>query len=653
MRRNDKHGCGSAASGMSSTGLTRRSTLAFGVRISAGLGVATLLPSRLLAQGAGDFGPESHGMSIFGDLKYPADFKHFDYVNPNAPKGGEIALQVGSVGGNQTFQTFDTLNMFSQKGNGAAGMGLIFDQLMAGSNDESDSLYGLVAKSVRASADGLVYRFALRPEARFHDGAPLRAEDVVFTIQTLQSAKAHVSYRQVLRWVESASAIDPLLLEVRFKPGRSRELPLFVAGLPIFSKAYYATRDFEASTLESPLGSGSYRVEKLDQGRSIVFRRVADYWAKDLPVSVGQGNFEHIRYEYFRDREAAFQAFTAGAFSFREEFTSVIWSTRYVFPAVKDGRVKRDVMPDGRPSGTQGWFINARRPQFRDPRVREAIALCFDFEWTNKNLMFGLYKRTNSYFENSPLKAEGKPSPEELVLLESLRGQFPASVPAEVFGEPYSAPVSDGSGQDRAILRRAVQLLAEAGAKKGADGQMRLADGTPLSIEFLEDDNTLNKHTTGVVNNLRLIGIPAAIRVIDAAQFARRVQEFDFDLVMRRYSMSLTPGESLRQIFGSEAAKLVGARNLAGVADPAIDAIIDRIIGAKTRGELTIATRVLDRLLRAGRYWVSAWYSAEHKVAWWDMFGMPGPIPPMAGSSDGAAAALWWYDAEKARKLGK
>ncbi len=628
-------------------GLTRRGALVMGF----GAGVATVLPTGSLhAQAGADFGPESHGMSIFGDLKYPADFAHFDYVNKDAPKGGEIALQVSSTGGNQAFLTFDTLNIYSQKGNGAAGMGLIHDSLMTGSADESDSLYGLVARSVRVSADGLVYRFALRPEARFHDGSPLRAEDVVFTIEMLQSPKAHVTYRQVLRWVESVKAIDPLLVEVRFKAGRSRELPLFVAGLPIFSKAFYASRDFEAATLESPLGSAGYKVEKLDQGRSIVFRRVADYWGRDLPVARGQGNFEFIRYEYFRDREAAFQAFSAGVFSFREEFTSVIWSTRYDFPAVKDGRVRREVVPDGRPSGTQGWFINTRRPQFRDPRVREAIALAFDFEWTNKNLMFGLYKRTNSYFENSVLKATGKPGPEELALLEPFRGK----VPEEVFGEPFSAPVSDGSGQDRAILRRAVQLLAEAGAKKAADGQMRLPDGTALTVEFLEDDNSLNKHTTGFVNNLRLIGIPATIRVIDPAQFARRRQEFEFDLVMQRYTMSLTPGESLRQSFGSETAKLPGSRNLAGVADPAIDAIIEKIIGAKTREELTIATRVLDRLMRAGRYWVSAWYSAEHKLAWWDMFGFKGAaLPPMAGSAEGSVAALWWYDAEKARKIGK
>jgi microcin C transport system substrate-binding protein len=634
--------------------LTRRAMLAAGVVSGAFAGVATLLPRRALAQAAPapstpDLGPERHGMSVFGDLKYAEGFKHFDYVNPNAPKGGEIALQVSSAGGNQSFLTFDTLNMFSQRGNGAAGMGLIFDSLMAGSSDESDSLYGLVAKSVQASADGLTYRFQLRSEARFHDGTPLRAEDVVFSLEILKSAKAHTSYRLLLRQVTGAKAIDPLTVEFTFEKGRSREMPLVVAGLPIFSKAYYTGRDFDAATLESPLGSGGYKVERIDQGRSITYRRVADYWGKDLNVSIGQGNFDLVRYEYFRDREAAFQAFTAGAFSFREEFTSVIWATRYDFPAVKDGHVKRAVMPDGRPSGTQGWFINTRRAKFADPRIREAIALAFDFEWTNKNLMFGLYKRTNSYFENSPLKAEGRPSPEELAILEPLR----ASLPASVFDDPYVAPVTDGSGQDRTVLRRAVQLLTAAGAKRSGDGKMLLADGTPLTIEFLEDDGALNKHTTAFVNNLRLIGIEATIRVIDPAQFARRRQDFDFDLVMQRFTMSMTPGESLRLFFGSEAAKSAGSRNLAGVADPAVDKIIETIIAAKTREELTIATRCLDRLLRAGRYWVSAWYGAEHKIAYWDMFGMPGPLPPMAGSTEGAVAGLWWYDAEKAKRIGK
>ena len=628
---------------------TRRDILALG----AAIGVSTLLPSdSALAQpaaGDADFETERHGLSIFGDLKYGPDFKHFDYVNPKAPIGGEIALQITTAGGNQNFTTYNTLNIYSQKGDGAAGMGLIHDSLMVGASDEPDSLYGLVAKSVQRSKDGLAYRFRLRPEARFHDGSKLTADDVVFSIEMLKSAKAHATYRLLLRQVASAQALAPDLVEIKFITGRSREMPLIVAGLPIFSKAFYASRDFEASTLETPLGSGAYKLDKVDVGRSIRFRRVAEYWAKDLPVSIGQGNFETIRYEYFRDREAAFQAFTAGDFTFREEMTSVIWATRYDFPAVRDGRVVRNVFTDARPSGTQGWFINTRKPQFRDPRVREALALAFDFEWTNKNLMYGLYKRTNSYFENSNLKAEGKPSPEEMTLLAPLRGK----VPEEVFGDPHTAPVSDGSGQDRTMLRRAVQLLAEAGAKKGQDGVMRLPDGTVLSVEFLEDDNTLNKHTTGFVKNLRLIGIEANIRVIDPAQFARRRQDFDFDIVMQRFTMSLTPGESLKLFFGSEAAKTPASRNLAGIADPAIDAMIERVIHANTRPEIVTASRALDRLLRAGRYWVPAWYGGEHKVAYWDMFGQPGPLPPLAGSAGGSAAGLWWYDAEKAKKMGK
>ncbi len=613
------------------------------------IGVSTLLPSGPGRAQEGAFGAEGHGLSIFGDLKYGPDFKRFDYVNPDAPKGGEFSLQITSASGNQNFTTFDTLNIYAQRGNGAAGMGLIYDSLMVGSLDESDSLYGLVAKSVRRSADGLRYRFKLRAEARFHDGSRLTAEDVVFSIETLKSPKAHAIYRIALDKVLGAEAIAPDEVEIRFAPGRSRELPLVAAGLPIFSKAFYSTRDFDAGTLESPLGSAGYKVDKIDVGRSISFRRVSDYWAKDLPVSVGQGHFETVRYEYFRDREAAFQAFTAGAFTFREEFTSITWATRYDFPAIKDGRVKRETSIDGRPSGTQGWFLNTRRPQFRDPRVREAMALALDFEWVNRNLMYGLLKRTTSYFENSPMKAEGKPSPEELALLEPFRGK----VLDEVFGEPWTPPVSDGTGQDRNILRRASQLLTAAGAKRGPDNILVLPDGTKMQIEFLEFDNSLNRHSEALIKNLRLLGIEGSIRVIDPSQFQRRQQEFDFDIVMARFVMSMAPGESLRALFGSDAAKTVGSRNLAGIVDPAVDGLIERIIAAKTREEITVAARALDRVLRAGRYWIPAWYRGEHFFAFWDMFERPGPIPAMASSPNAAAMATWWVNADKAKRLGR
>jgi microcin C transport system substrate-binding protein len=625
---------------------TRRGALALGVFA----GISTLLPRHpLTAQEAAELGPSSHGLSIFGDLKYPADFKHFAYVNPQAPKGGEIALQVSSTAGNQNFTTFNTLNIYSQRGDGAAGMGLIFDSLMAGSSDEEDALYGLVAQSVRRSADGQVYRFQLRPEARFHDGSPITAEDVVFTIETLKSTRAYATYRLILQKVTGASALSPQEVEIRFAPDRSRELPLIVAGLPIFSKAYYASRDFDSATLESPLGSGSYRVDRIEQGRSISFRRVPDYWGKDLPVAVGQANFDVVRYEYFRDREAAFQAFTAGVYTFRDEFTSVIWSTRYDFPAIREGRVKRDTAVDGRPSGTQGWFLNTRRPQFRDPRVREAIGLAFDFEWMNQNLMYGLYKRTTSFFENSPLKAAGKPGPEELALLEPFRGK----VPDEVFGEPHVPPVSDGSGQDRTLLRQAQQLLQQAGAKRGDDGILRLADGTRLTLEFLEFDGGLTKHVEAFGKNLRLLGIGFSIRQVDPSQYQRRVQDYDYDVVSARFVMSLTPGETLNTLFGSQAARTPSSRNLAGIADPSVDAMIGKVIAAKSKADITHAARALDRLLRAGRYWVPAWYAAEHKFAYWDMYTAPGPIPPLAGGASTTALATWWYDADKAKRIGK
>jgi microcin C transport system substrate-binding protein len=351
---------------------------------------------------------EIHGLSAFGDLKYPADFPHFEYVNPKAPKGGSVSYTLSTWGGNQNPQTFNTLNIYVLKGDGAAGMGLTFDSLMTGSLDEPDSLYGLVAKSVRVSADGRTYRFQLRPEARFHDGSRLTARDVAFSLETLKT-KGHPSFAQLLRPVESVAAEGDEVVIVRFNEGRGRDAPLVVAGMPIFSAAYYATRPFEESTLDAPLGSGPYRVKRFEVGRFIAFERVADYWAKNLPVTVGLNNFDEIRYEYFRDREAGYQAFTSGAYTIREEFTSRVWKTRYDFPALREGKVVREELPDETPSGAQGWFINMRREKFADPRVREALINCFDFEWTNTNIMFGVMRRTQSMFENSPLKALARP----------------------------------------------------------------------------------------------------------------------------------------------------------------------------------------------------------------------------------------------------
>ncbi|MDB5511302.1 MAG: extracellular solute-binding protein family 5 [Enterovirga sp.] len=614
---------------------TRRAVLAGG----GALGVAAVLrPAPGAAQAL-----ESHGLSIFGDLKHPADFRHFDYVRPDAPKGGTFSHQISSTGGNQNFDTFNTLNIYVLKGDGAAGMGLVTDSLMVRGLDEPDAVYGLVARSVRRSPDGLTYTFSLRPEARFHDGSRLAARDVAFTFRLLKE-KGHPRIAQTLRFMNEAVAENDETLRVTFAKERSRDLPLVVAGLPILSEAYWRGRDFEAATLEPPLGSGPYRVARFEVGRFIAFERVKDYWAAALPVVVGQSNFDEIRYEYFRDRQVAFEAFKAGVFTFREEFTARLWATGYDFPAVAEGKVRRETLPDRTPSGMQGWFFNGRRDKFKDARIREAIGLAFDFEWTNQTVMYGAYTRTASFFENSELKATGMPSPEEVALLEPFRGR----VPDEVFGEPYSPPRHDGSGQDRTALRRANDLLREAGCRREGS-QLKLASGEPFTLEFLDFQPSLQPHTQPFVRNLGLLGIAATIRIVDAAQYQRRTEEFDFDVVTQRYSNSSTPGEGLRQVFGSLAAATKGSQNLAGIADPVVDSLLETIVQAETRPALVAAVRALDRVLRAGRYWVPMWYRGSRPVAYWDMYGHPAQ-PPAYGLG---APDTWWYEPDKAKRIGR
>lgn len=601
------------------TYLTRRSFVA--------ASLATCLAPPIRAEGQ-----DSHGLSRFGDLGYPADFKHFAYVNPKAPKGGILSTQVASVAGNQTFDTFNTLNIFVLKGDGAAGMGLTFDSMMVRALDEPDAMYGLVAKTVRREADGLVYRFTLRPEARFHDHTALTAEDVAFSVMLLKT-KGHPAISQSLRLVETAFARGLHEVEIRFQPGHARDLPMMVAGLPIFSKAYYTANDFEAATMTPPLGSGPYRVKNFEQGRFIAFERVPDYWGRDLAVNVGRHNMD-LRFEYFRDRQVAFEAFKAQTFNFREEFTSRDWATGYDIPAVREGKIKRETIADETPSGAQGWFFNTRRPALRDKRIREALSLLFDFEWTNTNIMFNSYKRTQSFFENSDMKAEGEPSPAELLLLEPLR----AKLDPVVFGPAVVVPNGDGSGQDRALLRRADALLKDAGCTRGKEGLL-LPDGTKFELEFLEFSPALQPHQAGLIKNMKLVGIDARSRIVDAAQYQRRMDEFDFDITTRRYAFAPNPGENLRQIFGSAAASSKGTPNIAGIADPAIDALVEAALAAQSRADLVTACRALDRVLRAGRYWIPMWYKGSHWLAYWDRFGRPETKPKYDRGLD-----TWWYD---------
>nr|WP_306734848.1 extracellular solute-binding protein [Marimonas arenosa] len=581
----------------------------------------------------------SHGISTFGDLKYPADFENFDYVNPDAPKGGEFSTWA--------FGTFDSLSPFILKGNAAAGATIFFDSLMSGSMDEPDSMYGLLAHTVEYPENREWAIFHLRPEASFSDGTKVTAQDVVFSFETLRD-KGQPAYKVTFRDFIGAEALDDHRVKFSFKPeGALRELILTAAGLPVFSKAYYDTRDFTESTLEPSLGSGPYMLDKVEPGRTVSYKRRDDYWAKDLPVNVGQNNFDTIKIEYFGDYTSAFEAFKGGAYTYREEFLSKLWATSYDFPAIDKGWVKVETLPDGNPAGTQGFFFNLRREKFSDSRVREAIELAFNFEWSNQSLFYGLYTRTDSFWENSTIQAEGMPSPEELAILEPFRGQ----VPDDVFTEPAYVPAvsRDRAVGDRKNLRAAGQLLDEAGWAVGSDGLRRNASGEVLSIEFLNDSPSFERIILPFIDNLKRLGIDATSERVDSAQAQEREKKFDFDVVINRYSMSFTPGVELRQIFGSQSADLEGSANLMGLKNEAVDALIEKIIAAKTREELNHTVKALDRVLRAMHIWVPQWYKASHNIAYFDLFERPytdNPPPSTLGET-----AIWWYNAEKAEKL--
>jgi len=632
-------GRGQGRQGAATVTITRRNALI----LSAGALAAAKFNAPAVAQQSIALDTERHGMSAFGDLALPADFPHFAYANPNAPKGGVFSEAVSSRTYNGSFLTFNSLNSFILKGEGALGMDYIFASLMVRAGDEPDAMYGLAAKSVRIADNGLTYRFTLRPEATFHDGAPLTAHDVVWSLMTLKE-KGHPIITQLLRDFIGAEAPDDRTVVARFKEKRGRDVPLFVAGLPIFSKAYYAKQPFDESTLDIPLGSGAYKVGRFEVGHYIEYARVADWWGADLPVAKGQNNFEAIRYEYYRDREVGFVGFSAKSYLFREEFTSRTWATRYDFPAFKDGRVKRGQIPDDTPSGAQGWFMNMRREKFKDRRMREALIDAFDFEWTNKNIMYGAYKRTHSVFQNSPMMAAGKPDAAELALLEPFRGK----VPDEVYAVPYVPPVTDASGQDRRALRKGAVLLEQAGIKL-VNGKRTLPSGEPVVIEFLSEEPSFSPHHLTYIKNLETLGFQASLRIVDPVQYRKRVDDFDFDITVERMSFSSTPGDSLRNYFTSQAARTNGSQNLAGISDPAVDALVDIIIAAKTRDELTVACKALDRVIRAGRYWIPHWFLAAHRIAYWDVFGFPERQPRYFRGIPGT----WWRDKDKAAAVEK
>ena len=576
-------------------------------------------------------GPKtSHGISVFGDLKYRPGFTQFDYVNPKAPKGGAITLW--------GLDTFETVNPFILKGRKEEWNGLIFDSLMARAMDEPDALYGLVAQSVEMPKDKSSITFRLNPKARFHDGAAVTAADIVFTFETLVK-EGHPRFRIIFRDVAKAEVLGPRTVRFTFKPGPQRDLPTQLAGLPVLSKAYYAKIAFNKTTFVPPLASGPYRIAKIEPGRTIVYERVKDYWARNLAVNRGRYNFDRIKVDYYRDRDIAFQAFFGGAYDFREEFTSKSWAIQYNKPPVEKGLIVRETLADETPSGVQAFFFNLRREKFKDSRVRAAIDLAFDYEWTNKNLFYGMYSRTNSMFENSELAAHAPPSKAELALLEPLRGK----VPPEVFVKPYASPVTDGSGKIRRSLRKAVYLLRATGyAVKG--GVLQGPDGKPLEIEFLLFEASFNRIINPYIRNLERLGIKARIRVVDAANFKYRTDHFDFDVIVRRYTQPLTPGLEQRNFFGSANADLPGTFNVGGVKDPAVDALVERIVAAKNRRALIAAVRALDRVLMWNRYVIPQWYKGAHHIAYWNKFDRPN-VKPKYGRG---VIDTWWHNPEKA-----
>ncbi|MBI2717146.1 MAG: ABC transporter substrate-binding protein [Rhizobiales bacterium] len=579
-----------------------------------------------------------HGLSVFGDLKYPDGFGHFDYVNPNAPKGGRIA-PIGPTPGD----SYDSFNGYILKGDPVQGYELMFDTLMARAMDEPDAVYALVAKTADLAADRMSVTFALRPEAKFADGSALTAEDVCDSFRLL-STKGHERIRLTIREVAGCDVLGPYSVRYRFTGDNARDLPLTIAGLPIFSKAFYATRDFAASSLEPPLGSGPYRIKDFRAGEYVTYGRRADYWAKDLPVNRGHYNFDEVRFDYFRDRTAGLEALKAGVLDLREEYSSRDWATAYDFPALQDGRVLKLELPDETPSGAQGFFLNLRRAKFQDIRVRKALNLAFDFEWSNINLFHGFYTRTASFFEMSPLKAKGPPSAAELALLEPLRDKLRP----EVFGLPEVPPVSDGSGHDRKLLRQASALLDQAGWK--LDGNLRRsANGETLAIEFLIDSPVFERILGPYVQNLKLLGVDAVVRSVDDVQYQSRRDTFDFDVISSRFSSGVTPGTDLRIFFGTASASAPGSYNMSGVASPAIDALIEKVVAATSRAELDTAGRALDRVLRAEEFWVPNWYKPSFWVAYWDKFGRP-PIKP---KYDRGFVDTWWYDPARAAAIGQ
>ncbi|RUQ38123.1 MAG: ABC transporter substrate-binding protein [Candidatus Competibacteraceae bacterium] len=571
----------------------------------------------------------AHGIALHGQPKYGSDFPHFDYVNPNAPKGGEARF--AAIG------SFDTFNPFNIKGQAVIGIGPLFETLLTDSKDEPFSEYGLIAESVDVPEDRSSVTFTLRPQARFHDGSPITPDDVLFSFETLK-AKGSPFYRFYYTNVAKAEKLGERQVKFTFASGENRELPLIMGQMPVLSKKYWQDRDFAATTLDVPVGSGPYRIERFEPGRFIVYKRDDNYWGKDLLVNRGLNNIDRLRYDYYRDVTVALEAFKAGAYDLRVENVAKQWATGYDFPALSKGLVKKETFPNQMPSGMQGFAFNLRRSLFQDPRVRQALAYAFDFEWSNRNLFFGQYTRTRSYFDNSELAGQGLPTVEELALLEPLR----QDLPAEVFTTAYQPPVANDDGQLRANLQQAMKLLQAAGwvfrDRKLVNGKT----GEPFRFELLIDDPTWERIALPFARNLERLGIEMNVRSVDSAQYENRLRDFDFDMVVYVWGQSLSPGNEQREFWSSAAADQSGSRNIIGLKNPAIDRLVEQVIAAPDRTSLVTRVRALDRALQWSFLVIPHWHISQSRIAFWDKFGYPAVTP-----LQGVQLDAWWVDPAK------
>ncbi len=575
---------------------------------------------------------KAHAIAMHGAPKYGPDFEHFDYVNPDATKGGRIRLFGG--------RTFDSLNPYIIKGVPAAGGG-VFETLMTGSADEAFTQYGLIAETVEWPEDRSWVIFNLRPEARFHDGSPITADDVIFSLEILRE-KGQPFYRFYYQNVAKSEKLGPRRVKFSFAPGDNRELPLILGQLPVLSKANWADKEFDKTTFEPPLCSGPYKIKALDKPRSITYERVKDYWGENLPVQKGQDNYDEIIFTYYRDDTVALEAFKAGKYDLRRENNSKLWATLYDGPPFRDGLIKKEEIRHERPTGMQAFVFNTRRPVFMDRGVREALAYAFDFEWSNKTLLYGQYSRTASYFSNSELAASGLPSADELKILEKYRGR----IPDEVFTKEYVPPASDGSGNIRNNLRAAFRLLKKTGwAVK--DGKLtNEKTGQAMSFEILLVSPAFERIVLPFVQNLKRLGVEANVRTVDTAQYQNRVRDFDFDVIIGTWGQSLSPGNEQRDFWGSEKADIPGSRNTVGIKDPVIDELIELVISAPDRESLVTRTRALDRVLLWNHFVIPQWHIQSNRLAWWDKFGRPKIVAKYGGGTEG-----WWIDPGKAAAL--